>query len=58
MRASLNQHFDVVVVIWVLTLLFSFSLVSISKSNLTQDQWSSAPQSGPVWDYPTSATGQ
>ena len=57
MRASLSEHFDLVVVIWVLALVFSFSLVSLSKSNLTQDQWSVAPKSGPVWDYPTEATG-
>jgi len=48
MRSSLNQHFDVVVVIWALALLVSFSLVSLSKANLSQDQWSSAPQSGSV----------
>ena len=58
MRASLNQHFDVVVVIWALTLLFSFSLVSLSKSNLTADQWSSTPHSGAIWDYPAGTPGQ
>lgn len=57
MRASLSKHFDLVVVIWVLALVFSFSLVSLSKSSLTQDQWSAAPKSGPVWNYPTEATG-
>jgi hypothetical protein len=55
-RESIDRHFDVVVVVWVLALVFCFSLVSLSKSNLTQDQWSAAPKSGPVWDYPTGTT--
>jgi hypothetical protein len=45
----LGRHFDVVVVIWVLTLAVGWSLVALSKSQLPTEQWSSPPQSGPAW---------
>jgi hypothetical protein len=48
-RETLGHHFDVVVVIWVLALALGWSMVTLSHSNLRTDQWSSAPQSGPVW---------
>ena len=48
-RETLGRHFDVVVVIWFLTLAVGWSFVMLSKSDLRTDQWSSAPQSGPAW---------
>jgi len=55
MREALVTHFDVVVVIWVLALLVGWSLVAISHAQLSADQWSSAPQSGPAWVFTGSA---
>jgi hypothetical protein len=52
MRKSLSQHFDVVVVIWVLALICSFSVVSLSRTRVAADHWS-APQNGPAWIVPT-----
>jgi hypothetical protein len=49
LRESLGHHFDVVVVIWFLTLAVGWSFVMLSHSDLRTDQWSSAPQSGPAW---------
>jgi hypothetical protein len=49
MRAELVRHFDVVVVVWVLTLAIGWSFVALSHSQLSPDQWSSAPQNGPAW---------
>jgi len=48
-RETLGRHFDVVVVVWVLALALGWSMVTLSKAQLRTDQWSSAPQSGPVW---------
>lgn len=53
MRESLGRRFDVVVVIWVLALALGWSLVALSRADLPADQWSSAPQSGPVWVIPS-----
>ena len=49
MRETLGRHFDLVVVIWVLTLAVGWSLITLSKAQLPTDQWSSAPQSNPAW---------
>jgi len=48
-RETLGRHFDLVVVIWVLTLAVGWSLITLSKAQLPTDQWSSAPQSNPAW---------
>jgi hypothetical protein len=58
MRATIGRHFDVVVVIWILTLAVGWSLVSLSKAQLTADQWSAAPQSGPAWVIPSADPAQ
>jgi hypothetical protein len=58
MRATIGRHFDVVVVIWILTLAVGWSLVSLSKAQLTADQWSAAPQSGPAWVIPSGDPAQ
>jgi hypothetical protein len=50
MRESLSRHFDVVVVVWVLALAIAWSMVAIARTP-TQADWSTAPQSGPVWNY-------
>ena len=55
MRTSLSQHFDLVVVIWILALILSFSVVSLSKTHVAADHWSTPPQNGPVWVVPTDA---
>jgi hypothetical protein len=57
-RASINRHLDLVFVIWVLTLAVGFSLVSLSRATLTADQWSGAPQSGAVWEFPSQGPAQ
>jgi hypothetical protein len=49
MRESFSRHFDVVVVVWVLALAVGFSIVTISKAQVSGD-WSTQPQSGPVWN--------
>lgn len=53
MRETLGRHFDLVVVIWALSLGLCFSFVTLSKAQLSADQWSSAPASGPVWVVPS-----
>jgi hypothetical protein len=58
MRTTIGRHLDVVVVIWILTLAVGWSVVSLSKAQLTADQWSAAPQSGPAWVIPSSGPGQ
>ena len=55
MRAELANHFDVVVVIWVLALAVGWSLVAITHSDLRQDQWSNAPQAQSGWVFTTNA---
>jgi hypothetical protein len=57
-RETLNHHFDVVVVIWVLTLALGFSMVTLAKADLRTDQWSVAPQSGPAWVIPSGEPAQ
>jgi hypothetical protein len=57
-RETFGHHFDLVVVIWVLTLAFGWSFVTLSRSQLTADQWSSPPQSGPAWIVPSGDPGQ
>jgi hypothetical protein len=52
MRETLGRHFDLVVVIWALTLAMGWSLVTLSKATLSADQWSSPP-SGPAWVIPS-----
>jgi hypothetical protein len=58
MRETLSRHFDLVVVIWVLTLAVGWSLVSLSRAQLTADQWSAAPQNGPAWVIPSGDLAQ
>jgi hypothetical protein len=58
MRESLSHHFDVVIVIWVLTLALGWSVAALSKAQLSSDQWSSAPQSVPAWVIPSSVPAQ
>ena len=49
MRAYLVRHFDIVVVVWALTLGIAWTVVAVSRCPLCPDQWSSEPPSGPVW---------
>jgi hypothetical protein len=49
MREAVLEHFDVVVVIWVLALAVGWSMFALSHSQLSQDQWSQVPQNGPAW---------
>lgn len=49
MREAVLEHFDVLVVVWVLALAIGWSVVALSHSQLSADQWSSAPQNGPAW---------
>jgi hypothetical protein len=49
MRAQLISHFDVVVVVWALALGIAWTVVVLSRSQLSADQWSSEPPSGPIW---------
>ena len=58
MRATIGRHFDVVVVIWILALAIGWSVVSLSKAQLSGDQWSSAPQNGPAWVIPSGNPAQ
>lgn len=51
-RDALSRHFDVVVVIWALALVLAWSVISLSRADLTNDQWSGAQQHGPVWVVP------
>jgi hypothetical protein len=57
-RETLGHHFDLVVVIWVLALAVGWSMVTLSHAQLRADQWSSAPQSGPVWVVPSDNPAQ
>jgi hypothetical protein len=50
-RAELARHFDVIAVIWALTLMVGFMLVTLSRAELTNDQWSYQPE-GPAWVVP------
>ncbi len=58
MRETLSRHFDLVVVIWVLTLAVGWSMVTLSKAQLSTNQWSAAPQSGPAWVIPSGNPAQ
>ena len=58
MRETLSRHFDLVVVIWVLCLALGWSLVTLSHAQLSADQWSAAPQSGPAWVIPSGDPAQ
>jgi hypothetical protein len=49
MREAFLAHFDVVVVIWVLALAIGWSIFALSHAQLSQDQWSQAPQNVPAW---------
>ena len=49
MREEISRHLDVVVVIWILALAVSWSVVTLSRAQVGTDQWSTTPQSGPVW---------
>jgi heme A synthase len=51
MRAELARHFDVVVVIWALALLVSWSFVTLARAPLSTAQWDT-PQYGPAWVVP------
>lgn len=55
MRESIGRHFDVVVVVWVLALALGWSFVAISRTP-TQADWSTAPQSGPLWNISAEVT--
>jgi heme A synthase len=57
-RETLSRHFDLVVVIWVLTLAVGWSMVTLSKAQLSTNQWSSAPQNGPAWVIPSGNPAQ
>ena len=58
MRTTIGRHFDVLVVIWILALAVGWSLVSLSHAQLSADQWSTAPQSGPAWVIPSGDPAQ
>lgn len=49
MRELIVRRFDVVIVIWVLALAIGWSYCALARTELTNTQWSSAPQSGPAW---------
>ena len=48
MRAELARHFDVIAVVWVLTLMVGFMFAGLSHSELSADQWAK-PGEGPHW---------
>jgi hypothetical protein len=50
MRESIGRHFDVLVVVWVLALALGWSMAAIARTP-TQADWSTTPQSGPVWNF-------
>ncbi len=52
MRAELARHFDVIVVIWGLTLMVGFICAGLCHSQLTNDQWLYQQHSGPAWMVP------
>jgi hypothetical protein len=49
MREAFLEHFDVVIVMWVLALAVGWSIFALSHAQLSQDQWSQVPQNGPAW---------
>jgi hypothetical protein len=51
MREAFVKHFDVVVVVWVLTLAVGWSLVALSRAELRQDQWGGVPQAQTGWVF-------
>lgn len=51
MRAELARHFDVIVVIWALALMVSFTLVTLSRAEFGDGQWAH-PQDAPGWVVP------
>ncbi len=52
MRQSLVQHFDVVVVIWVLALAVGWSMVALARAPMSEAGWSYETQAGPAWVVP------
>jgi hypothetical protein len=55
MRESISRHFDVLVVVWVLSLALGFSVVAITRTPPADGQWSTTTtqvHDGPFWDYP------
>ena len=52
MRETLVRHFDVVVVVWVLSLAVGWTMLTLSRAPLSDTGWSSAPHSGPAWVVP------
>jgi len=55
MRQTISRRFDVLVVVWVLTLAVGFSLVAITHSQPADGQWTTNTtqvHDGPFWDYP------
>jgi hypothetical protein len=53
MRETLVQHFDVVVVVWVLALIVGWSMLALARAPLSDAGWSFGTQSGPAWVVPT-----
>jgi hypothetical protein len=58
MRESISRHFDVVVVVWVLALAVGWCVLSLSRAQLSADQWSNPPQNGPAWVVPGADTAR
>jgi hypothetical protein len=55
MRDSISRHFDVLIVVWVLSLALGFSVVAITRTPPADGQWSNTAtqvHSGTHWDYP------
>jgi hypothetical protein len=44
----MSRHFDVIVVVWALTLMVGFMLASLSRADYSRDAWT-YPQNGPHW---------
>jgi len=57
MRAELARHLTSSSLSGRIALVVSFSLVTLSRAQLTNDQWSRAPQAGPIWVVPGDAQG-
>jgi hypothetical protein len=53
MREQLVRHFDVVVVIWALSLCLAFMLVGLSRAQLGNEQWTSGHQTSADWTVPS-----
>jgi hypothetical protein len=49
MRAELARHFDVIAVVWALTLVVGLMVVTLSRAPLGNDQWSHPAPVGPAW---------